>query len=86
MGWARSSTVRDSLGENRSLEWTVELDERTLELADDIFAIPLRPVEDEKRLGKGIQKPTKYVSGFSCSCIRTVISSSCVWPEEVHLP
>lgn len=53
MGRTGGSTVRNSFGENRPLEWAMELDEGTLELADNIFAISLQPVEGEKGLGKG---------------------------------
>ena len=44
MGWTGSLMIRSSLGEDRSFECTVKLDQRTLELANDTFAIALRSV------------------------------------------
>ena len=44
MGWTGSPTARSSPGEDRSLECTMELDERTFELADNTLAITLQSV------------------------------------------
>jgi hypothetical protein len=42
MGWAGSPMARGSLGEDWSLERTMEPDERPFEVADNTLAIALR--------------------------------------------
>lgn len=64
MGRTGNLTVRDSLGENRPLEWTMELDERTFEFADNTFAITLRQVEDENGSGQGDAKTNQISIGL----------------------
>lgn len=53
MGRAGNSKTRSSPGEDRPFECTVELDEGTLELADDALAIALWSIEGMSGRGWG---------------------------------
>ena len=80
MGRAGSPMTGRSLGEDRPFECAMKLDKMASEPADNTLAkalqVRLRHEGEGKEEMNG-QRLTKYVSGSSCSCIRTMISSSC---------
>jgi hypothetical protein len=86
MRWAGSPMAGSSLCEDWPLECTMKLDEGTSELSNHTLAIALRVrlTDEGKRTSKRKKKKrlTKYVSGCSCNCMRTTISSSCAWSGE----